>query len=117
MSPPRRIQRRRTKGWRMPPNTRYAGRPGPWGNPFRVGDPGVPDPAAAVARFAAWLPHQHTLVAAARETLDGVNLACWCPLSQPCHVDVWLRWLAPPVTIVSPLLCDVPAYRPRVGLR
>jgi hypothetical protein len=31
---PRRIQRRRTKGWRMPPNTVSVTRPGPWGNPF-----------------------------------------------------------------------------------
>ena len=32
--PPQRIQRRRTKGWRKPPNTVCIGRPGPWGNPF-----------------------------------------------------------------------------------
>jgi len=31
---PRRIQRKRTKGWRMPPNTVYVGRPTVWGNPF-----------------------------------------------------------------------------------
>lgn len=31
---PRRIQRQRTKGWRMPPNTVYVGRPTVWGNPF-----------------------------------------------------------------------------------
>ena len=31
---PKRIQRRRTKGWRMPPNTVYVGRPTRWGNPF-----------------------------------------------------------------------------------
>lgn len=35
---PKRIQRRRTKGWRMPPDTVYVGRPGKWGNPFKVGD-------------------------------------------------------------------------------
>ena len=34
---PKRIQRRRTKGWRMPPNTVYVGRPSKWGNPFKVG--------------------------------------------------------------------------------
>ncbi len=33
---PTRIQRRRTKGWKMPPNTVYVGRPTKWGNPFRV---------------------------------------------------------------------------------
>lgn len=31
---PQRIQRRRTKGWRMPENCIYVGRPGRWGNPF-----------------------------------------------------------------------------------
>lgn len=31
-----RIQRQRTKGWRMPDNTVYVGRPGKWCNPFPV---------------------------------------------------------------------------------
>ena len=31
---PERIQRKRTKGWRMPPNTVSVTRPGKWGNPF-----------------------------------------------------------------------------------
>lgn len=31
---PQRIQRQRTKGWRMPPNTVYVGRPSIFGNPF-----------------------------------------------------------------------------------
>ena len=35
---PIRIQRKRTKGWRMPPNTIYVGRPSKWGNPFKVGE-------------------------------------------------------------------------------
>ena len=30
----RRIQRKRTKGWRMPKGAVYVGRPSPWGNPF-----------------------------------------------------------------------------------
>jgi hypothetical protein len=33
---PQRIQRKRTKGWQMPPNTVYVGRGSKWGNPFRV---------------------------------------------------------------------------------
>jgi len=24
--------------------------------------------------------------------LHGKHLACWCPLSQPCHADVLLEW-------------------------
>ena len=33
---PQRIQRKRTKGWRMPENTVYVGRGSRWGNPWRV---------------------------------------------------------------------------------
>ena len=33
---PKRIQRKRTKGWRMPPGTIYVGRPTKWGNPFKL---------------------------------------------------------------------------------
>ena len=35
---PTRIQRKRTKGWRMPPNTVSVTRPGWLGNPFKVAD-------------------------------------------------------------------------------
>ncbi len=35
---PIRIQRKRTRGWKMPLNTVYVGRPTRWGNPWRVGD-------------------------------------------------------------------------------
>lgn len=31
-----RIQRKRTKGWRMPPKTKCITRPSNWGNPFKV---------------------------------------------------------------------------------
>lgn len=34
---PQRIQRQRTKGWRMPEGAIYVGRPSRWGNPFKVG--------------------------------------------------------------------------------
>ena len=33
---PRRIQRKRTKGWRMPEGAVYVGRPTKWGNPYPV---------------------------------------------------------------------------------
>lgn len=36
---PQRIQRRRVKGWRAPPNTVYVGRGSKWGNPFVLGQP------------------------------------------------------------------------------
>ncbi|MCA1570868.1 MAG: DUF4326 domain-containing protein [Chloroflexi bacterium] len=34
----KRIQRQRTKGWRMPTGAIYVGRPSPWGNPFAWND-------------------------------------------------------------------------------
>ena len=33
---PKRIQRKRTKGWRLPPNTVCVSRPSKWGSPFRL---------------------------------------------------------------------------------
>jgi len=33
---PKRIQRKRSKGWRMPENTQYVGRGTKWGNPLKV---------------------------------------------------------------------------------
>lgn len=32
---PQRVQRKRTKGWRMPEGVVYVGRGTAWGNPFR----------------------------------------------------------------------------------
>jgi hypothetical protein len=74
-----RIQRRRTKGWRMPPGAVYVGRPTRWGNPFRG--------AEAVPQYAAWFP---TSGLDYRE-LRGRSLVCWCPLSQACHADILLQ--------------------------
>ena len=37
-TPPRRSQRKRTKGWKMPPATAYVGRGSIWGNPFKEGE-------------------------------------------------------------------------------
>lgn len=44
---PTRVQRRRTKGWRMPENTVYVGRGSKWGNPFIVGKP-APNPTVGI---------------------------------------------------------------------
>ncbi|XAZ30649.1 DUF4326 domain-containing protein [Paenarthrobacter ureafaciens] len=35
---PQRVQRKRTKGWRMPENTVYVGRGSRWGSPYKVGE-------------------------------------------------------------------------------
>lgn len=79
----------------MPPGTIYVGRPTRWGNPWKVGEPhplfGWPmnaDEVVALYRGAAE-PHA-LLIAAMYDGLRGHDLACWCPLSQPCHADVLL---------------------------
>ena len=105
---PVRIQRRRTKGWRMPEGTVCVTRETPFGNPFRVGDSnpgdflGEPFTAeTAIATYREWLETRTwpvgwkgPLPATAervRVELRGYNLACYCPLDQPCHADVLLE--------------------------
>ena len=102
---PERIQRKRTKGWRIPPNAIYVGRGTKWGNPFRVGDwfntsaEGsdfmVEDRAHAVRLFREWCKFPAAVGPAIAE-LRGKDLACWCPLDQPCHADVLLEWANAP---------------------
>lgn len=99
---PQRIQLKRTKGWKMPPDTVKVDRSTHWGNPF------VGDPAACVEAFRqlyqgrcevsvgpdrpitrmAFIPPQKMPDPRA---LRGKNLACWCKPGQPCHADVLLE--------------------------
>lgn len=110
-----RIQRRRTKGWRMPEGAIYVGRPTRWGNPFKVGErvdrespifpflaQFVPGGARGLSSIAC---HDPDVVVTAYfdliinnppfwlsiPDLAGHDLACWCPLNQPCHADVLLE--------------------------
>jgi hypothetical protein len=90
----RRIQLRRVKGWRKPPNTIVVSRPSKWGNPFPV-TPERSQPAA-VAEFETWLKGDGVeLLNAAKVELRGKNLACWCRPGTPCHADVLLRLVNP----------------------
>ncbi len=96
MSPePKGVQLRRVRGYRKPPGAVVVTRRGHFGNPFRVGDPGVPDNATAVRLFEDWLLHSDDDRARwMREHLDrlrGRDLACSCKLGSPCHRDVLLR--------------------------
>lgn len=147
MSAPRRIQRKRTAGWRMPDGAVYVGRPTRWGNPFKLGHRGAlarvpaihfPDqpweyearisaagmqhdyhhPGGAVTEVhvrhmtraeivdtfralvngGGWplgaLNHwrgMYPSVEEIRAELAGHDLACWCPLYEPCHADVLLE--------------------------
>ncbi len=110
MTRPVRIQRERTKGWRMPENTIYVGRPTKWGNPFRIGHPDpddcmtCSDAAEAVSKYRSELTTfgdsiNFTGLSLSEIYLElrGKNLACWCPLVDkegkrvPCHGDVLLE--------------------------
>lgn len=91
----------------MPPNTVKVDRSTRWGNPYPVGSMSlgtiVKDNADAVARFRRhievikfWsVPLKSALICTdvptVQRELRGKNLACWCPLDQPCHADVLLK--------------------------
>lgn len=123
----KRIQRQRTKGWRMPNGAIYVGRPSRWGNPWPVQNVRTQLAMAydwsAIARtsplWAMWAQRGlinttpiavETSVALYRRALEqcradvpesfaewlaplrGKDLACFCPLDQPCHADVLLEF-------------------------
>jgi len=99
---PKRIQRKRTRGWRMPANTVYVGRPTKWGNPYLVNEFKAAKMInwhyaccsdVAVIMFKKDL--EYGILGVTPEDvwrdLRGKNLACWCPLGEPCHADVLLE--------------------------
>jgi hypothetical protein len=105
---PARIQRRRTKGSRIPPGAVYCGRPGPLGNPFPVDVYGAD---RAVDLHRRWLTGHMSMaeldglsccwdgslivlrqrVLALLPDLRGLTLVCWCGIDGPCHVDTLLE--------------------------
>ncbi|MDT7613280.1 MAG: hypothetical protein QOF00_727 [Pseudonocardiales bacterium] len=87
---PERIQLRRTRGWRKPEGAVVVSRPSRWGNPFPVGGD-VPDRARSVALYEQYLADRPELRERARAELRGRDLACWCPVGEPCHGDVLMR--------------------------
>jgi Domain of unknown function (DUF4326) len=115
---PKRIQRSRAKNWKMPPSAIYVGRPTVWGNPF--GHDGSDHSKRRCAQLYRGLmtgsvnrfieTHHPTrdftlgdvilaqkLEAIRKKILSDVgklrghDLACWCPVGQPCHADVLLE--------------------------
>ena len=101
----KRIQLRRTKGWKMPINTIKVDRSTPLGNPFIVGTHGTTKECVRLfellctglicasvdkkcfqrqQRFLKYLKEN-------KDKLKGKNLACWCRHENVCHVDTLLR--------------------------
>ena len=97
----KRIQRKRTKGWRMPSNTIYVGRPSRWGNPFtlkfrrhEIMTDQRQEREHAIACYRDLLrgfsPEELGEYLA---PLKGKDLACWCPLDELCHADILIEFL------------------------
>jgi hypothetical protein len=90
MTMPERIQLKRTKGWRIPPNTVKVCRPGRYGNPYKVAEHTTQ--AEAVVLYRRYLETLTDLdLCILREDLKGKNLACWCKQGTPCHADALLE--------------------------
>ena len=100
---PKRIQRKRTRGWKMPMNTIYVGRRTIWGNPFKANDKEwggeMLKPATLAVMFEIYAKEfQRDEPRIYREWLKplrGRDLACWCKPSEPCHADVLLELANP----------------------
>lgn len=88
----------------MPPNAKSVTRPGPYGNPYRVGIHGTAE--QCVEKFR--MDWERAIRCAKRDhtpympfgkpvylgPLKGKDLACYCSLDQPCHADVLLEIVA-----------------------
>lgn len=85
---PKRIQLKRVKGWRLPPNSIVVSRPSKWGNPFKIGKEF--NVWQAVDKYREWLHARTAFQWEIKRELKGKNLACWCKAS-PCHADVLLE--------------------------
>ena len=118
---PVRIQRQRIKGYKMPKNTIYVGRPTKWRNPFKVGKctnawgkafiaiqlgktpdgikkvykSGVFDKPVTLKQsiqwYRMWLKFQIEVKNLNVKDLRGKNLACWCKPGESCHADILLK--------------------------
>lgn len=108
----KRIQRKRTKGFRLPDNTLYIGRPSVWANPYILKKEGsywkvYPDydPSRvlmksksedrardyAVHRFKQMFLCLPDFVHRLNALSKYEYLACWCPEDKPCHGDVLIE--------------------------
>ncbi len=106
---PERIQRRRTKGWRMPEGAVYVGRGSRWGNPYDWREAPIDVCTPEWARGAAVDAFREKLLTGYGErnlgftfddvkaALRGKTLCCWCSLEHPCHADVLLAMANQPL--------------------
>lgn len=85
---PKRFQRSRRRGARLPVGVVVVTRPTKWGNPH----PLTAGREETVRRYREDLLSGRLPVTGedAKRELGGRDLACYCPLDQPCHADVLL---------------------------
>ena len=81
----------------MPAGAIYVGRPTKWGNPYHVSKT-FDNRQICVDYFRELMESHLGETSVSREwclskleLLRGHDLACWCPLDQPCHADVLLE--------------------------
>lgn len=100
---PKRIQLKRSKGWRIPENCVKVDRSTKWGNPFKIGSHNshpisgemifVVTRQQAIELFSLSLTTKsgEKITESARRELRGKDLACWCKEGECCHADVWIE--------------------------
>lgn len=100
---PQRVQRKRTRGWKMPEETIYVGRPTKWGNPYKLNE------WTKISGGRVYIKNLNGTIDWYRDHLMNMlrnsgqtkkeffkeirekNLACWCPPDQLCHADILLK--------------------------
>ena len=105
---PVRVQRKRTKGYKMPPNTKSVTRPGKFGNPYKIGMHNIwgslkdyliekngentyHDVEDVLLAYRQKIKSSQAMQRLIKHFLKGKNLACFCPLDKPCHADILLE--------------------------
>lgn len=99
----KRIQRKRTKGWRKPENCIYAGRGSRWGNPYKIGEyeysPATKQNISitkenCLTLFKYYAEFKLIFEPDWLEPLRSADsISCWCKEDSPCHVDVIIELL------------------------
>lgn len=105
---PKRIQRRRTRGWRKPEGAVCMTWPGVFGNPFRLAH----ERKHRMRLFRLFMRRRwadlkregcnafdifvlqirRAAIEKRLPELRGKVLCCWCKLTDPCHGDILLEW-------------------------
>ncbi len=81
----------RTKGWKMPPNAVYVGRPSDFGNPYQIEFGYTRE--ECIQKYEVLLREVLETHPDYLDRLSGKDLVCWCPLDKSCHADVILKIL------------------------